>query len=81
MISGSDSVDFKKRLELGRSLIGKEVRFKVVRYDAVRGIHIPTDEVSSGIVKDWDDVIGCLRVKVAGDHRLIDVNMANLVKE
>ena len=75
MIDGSDSVDFKKRLELGRSLIGKEVR-----YDAVRGMHIATDDVSSGIVKDWDDVIGCLRVEVAGDHRLIDVNMANLVE-
>lgn len=80
MIDGSDSVDFKKRRDMGRSLIGKEVRFKAVGYDAVRGKHVETGEVSTGIVQGWDDVTGCLTVQVEGDHRLISVNMANLVE-
>ena len=81
MISDESSVDFQKQRELGHSLIGTEVRFKADRYDAVQGTSVETGEVVTGLVQSWDDIVGCLRVQVAGELLPMAVKLGSLVQE
>ena len=80
MISDGSSVDFQKQRELGHSLIGSEVRFKADRYDAVQGLPVATGETLTGIVQSWDDIVGCLRVQVAGELLPMAVRLDTLVE-
>jgi hypothetical protein len=81
MISGEPVEDFRKERELGHSLIGSEVRFKGDRYDAVQGLPVATGETLTGIVQSWDDIVGCLRVQVAGELLPMAVKLGSLVQE